>query len=638
MAPPARRFPEALLGTTLLTVLVAVPLVIAPGVSFHFDVTPKVVVLLLGAAGGLLLWDGFLPGLRCLWRDPRGRLFGLLLFAQLASLGLSTLLSASPELSLAGSHWRRFGLVTHAALLVFAAILAGWLVAGPLRIRLLLRVITAAGAAPALYGTLQYFGVDPFLPPEAYHVGGPGWDIVRPPGTLGHAGYFTIYLLHVAFLALAVARTDPDHRWRSCGVAVAALSSLTILLSGTRAALAGLLIGAVAVWAWNRPRIGRRAILAAAAVAMAAALFYYSPGGRKLRSRADWYADDVWGGVRLWLWSDSLAMGAQNWTHGRGPETFSAEFPRYQSAATARIYPNRYNESPHNLYLDALTAQGVPGTPQPAQGVPGLLVLLMITAVPIASAFQVKGKQRLAGYLTAGFLAPLAGNQFLCWTVPTALYFYAAAVILVALPLRANPASLQPRRRWLYLAASLPLVAVFVIFAFQLGFADKGIVEVQRLIERGKVDEAARAYFRVLKWKPPGISYDLWYSRTMAAAARDASGTLNPVALAEAIRAAERACARSETPHNACYSLAAFHALRNDIPRTEASLRAAIDAAPNWYKAHWMLARVLHESGRHEEAAREAARAMELNGGKDAEVTETWERLGAGRTLKGSPD
>ena len=139
---------------------------------------------------------------------------------------------------------------------------------------------------------------------------------------------------------------------------------------------------------------------------------------------------------------------------------------------------------------------------------------------------------------------------------------------------------------------------------------------------------------RVFERKPPGISYDLWYSRAMAAAARDASGSLNPVALAEAVRAAERACGRSETPHNACYSLAAFHALRNDIPRTEASLRAAIHAAPNWYKAHWMLARVLQEAGRYEEAVREAERAMELNGGKDAEVTETWERLGAGRTPK----
>ena len=624
MAPPARRFSEALLGTTLLTVLVAVPLLISPGVSFHFDVTPKVVVLLLGAAGGLLLWAGFLPGLRSMWKDPRGRLFALLLLAQLTSLGLSTLFSADPELSLAGSHWRRFGFVTQASLLVFAAILAGWLVAGPSRIRLLLRVVTAGGAAPALYGILQYFGVDPFLPPETYHVGGPGWDIVRPPGTLGHAGYFTIYLLHVTFFALGVARTDPNRRWRSFGAAVAALSSLAILLSGTRSALVGLLIGAAVVWAWNRPRIGRRAVLAAAAVAMAAALFYYSPAGRQLRSRADWYTDDVWGGVRLWLWSDSLAMGAQNWTHGSGPETFSAEFPRYQSAATARAFPNRYNESPHNLYLDALTAQGVPG----------LLVLLMITAVPIASAFQVKGNQPLAGYLTAGFLAPLAANQFFCWTVPTALYFYAAAVILVALPLRGNPASGQPRRCWLYLAAILPLVAVFVIFAFQLGFADKGMAEVQGLIERGKAAEAARAYFRVFELKPPGISYDLWYSRAMAAAARDASGSLNPVALAEAVRAAERACGRSETPHNACYSLAAFHALRNDIPRTEASLRAAIHAAPNWYKAHWMLARVLHESGRYEEAAREAARAMELNGGKDAEVTETWERLGGGRTPK----
>ena len=624
MAVPARRFSEALLGTTLLTVLAGVPLVIAPGVSFHFDVTPKVVLLLLGAAGGLLLWNGFLPGLRCLWKDSRGRLFGLLLVAQLVSLGLSTVLSASPELSVAGSHWRRFGLVTQGSLLVFAAMLMGWLIAGPPRVRLLLRVIVAGSVVPALYGTLQYFGIDPFLAPETYHVGGPGWDIVRPPSTLGHAGYFTIYLLHVVFFAWGLARTDAERHWRSLGAAVAVLSALAILLSGTRSALVGLLIGAVAVWAWNRHRIGRRAVLAAAAVTVAAGLFYYSSAGRKLRSRTDWYTDDVWGGVRLWLWSDSLAMGVQNWTHGTGPETFSPEYPQYQSVATARAFPNRYNESPHNVYLDALTAQGIPG----------LLILLMITAVPVACAVRLKGRDRRAGYLTAGFLAALAGNQFFCWTVPTALYFYTTAAILVALPATSRPAPPQPRHRWLSWAASLPLAAVFVVFAFRLGFADKGLAEVQRLIETNKIDEAAQAYFRVLERRPPGISYDLWYSRTMASAAQDASGSVNPVALAEAVRAAERACEQSETRHNACYSLAAFHAFRNDIGRTEDSLRAAIDAAPNWYKAHWMLARVLHESGRDEQATSEAARAMELNGGNDTEVTQTWERLSHGQAPK----
>ena len=353
MAAHTRSFPEALLGTTLLAVLVGVPLVIAPGVSFHFDVTPKVVVLLLGAAGGLLLWNGYLPGLRYLWKHRPSRLFCLLLLAQLVSLALSTILSGSPELSVAGSHWRRLGLVTHASLLVFAAMLMGWLMAAPQRLRLLLRVMTAGAVAPALYGTLQYFGIDPFLAREAYHVGGPGWDIVRPPGTLGHAGYFTIYLLHAVFFALGLARADTGRGWRWFGFAVAALGSLAILLSGTRSALLGLLIGAVVVWAWNRPRVGRRAILAAAAVTVAAGLFYYSPAGRRLRTRTDWYADDVRGGVRLWLWGDSLAMGAQNWAHGTGPETFSPEFPRYQTVATARAYPNRYNESPHNAYLDA---------------------------------------------------------------------------------------------------------------------------------------------------------------------------------------------------------------------------------------------------------------------------------------------
>ena len=87
----------------------------------------------------------------------------------------------------------------------------------------------------------------------------------------------------------------------------------------------------------------------------------------------------------------------------------------------------------------------------------------------------------------------------------------------------------------------------------------------------------------------------------MASAAPDPSGSVNPVALAEATRAAERACAQSATPHNACYSLASLLRPSKRHPlRTEASLRLAIRSRDPTLvmKAHWMLAQVLHESGR----------------------------------------
>jgi Flp pilus assembly protein TadD len=67
--------------------------------------------------------------------------------------------------------------------------------------------------------------------------------------------------------------------------------------------------------------------------------------------------------------------------------------------------------------------------------------------------------------------------------------------------------------------------------------------------------------------------------------------------------------------------------MRNDFARTEAALRSAIDLAPKWYKPRWMLAQVLREAGRLEEALVEARTAVELNGGENPEVETTLKEL-----------
>ena len=82
------------------------------------------------------------------------------------------------------------------------------------------------------------------------------------------------------------------------------------------------------------------------------------------------------------------------------------------------------------------------------------------------------------------------------------------------------------------------------------------------------------------------------------------------------MEAAKRAATASEVRQNAYLNLARFYAARNDFKGTEESLRAAITIAPNWYQPHWMLARILREVGRIEEARGEAALAAELNGGR----------------------
>ena len=100
-------------------------------------------------------------------------------------------------------------------------------------------------------------------------------------------------------------------------------------------------------------------------------------------------------------------------------------------------------------------------------------------------------------------------------------------------------------------------------------------------------------------------------------------------ALSAATEAAERAALRADERQAACYNLAVVYGLQNDAPRAEAALRRAIEVAPSWYKPHWMLAQLLQVTGHPQEAILEAERATRLNGGADAEVTATRDRLRA---------
>jgi Flp pilus assembly protein TadD len=91
-------------------------------------------------------------------------------------------------------------------------------------------------------------------------------------------------------------------------------------------------------------------------------------------------------------------------------------------------------------------------------------------------------------------------------------------------------------------------------------------------------------------------------------------------AMQQAMAAAERATRTADAPFSAWYSLAALRASQNDAAGTERCLRSAIEAHPNWFKPHWILAQVLHTEGRNDEARREALTAVDLDAGKHPEV------------------
>jgi len=606
----------------LASVLALTPLLILPGRFFYFDVTPKIAIALVGTSIGLLLFfrASVLARAHPLCLDPLGRWFCLLATAQLVSLLVSTLLSGNPALSWNGGNWRRFGFVSQSAVIAFGFLIAASLSESGLRISL--RATTVAGTAAALYGIFQYFGVDPLMPAASYHIGEGVTAIVRPPSTLGQADYFAGYLVYVVFLGAALVATEAKSAWKTLGTTAMAAGSVATVLSGTRGALLGIAAGALSLLIWNRPRLRwRNAVLAAGLCAVSLA-FYLSPAGLKLRARGQWALEDLRGGARLWLWRDSLRMANQRLLIGFGPETFGLEFPRYQSVELSRAYPDFYHESPHNIFLDALVSEGIPGL--------GILAGFIAVAWFAARRAVAQG-QRAAPYLAAALVAGLTASLFACFTLPGALYFYATVAMLVGLATPAIPtirmtAGATASRPLLWLrvpvvALTLTAGAAFLYLTVRLTVADLALERAKRDLDAGRIEDAIAADAWSRRWHPAGSSDDLYFSRALAAASRTAS---NPgralIASQQAFSAAQRAAETSEERQNAWYNLAEFYATRNDAANTEASLRHSVAASPNWFKSHWALAQLLLLSGRRTEALAEAARAADLDGGKDPEI------------------
>jgi len=543
-------------------------------------------------------------------RSTSGKLFIACLTALWLSMAASTLASSNPLLSVAGSSWRRDGLIAESALLLFAFIAAAWFAEDQRRIRTVLRVATITGAAASLYGIAQYFGWDPLLPSKAYQSGEGIFTIVRPPGTFGHADYFASWLVMVEFFALALRGLDDNRRWRATADIAMALAAFAIVLSGTRSAMLGLLFGGLVFIGMARPRLHRMGMLLLIASAACLGLLYVSPAGAKLRARVHWSLDDVRGGARLILWRDSLRMAMGRPLLGYGPETFTAQFPPFESVELSQAYPDFYQESPHNMFLDALTSRGLPGA----------LSLLALCALGLWSA-------RKNAALAAGLAAAIVCQQFMVLTIPTALYFYLLLAMLVAGT--TTPHLSEPRK---YPRALVPVTAtiaiIWVVFAACLTVADRSMALAERRIESGDVAGASVAYRTVQRWEPAGGASDLRYSRAMTRLASTTPVFATSIAAAaEATEAGVRATKTAEDRQNAWYNLATIDALRNDPRGVENGLRNAIKCAPNWFKPHWTLSQVLELTGRHAEARREATIALELDGGHDPEVAATSKKI-----------
>ncbi|MDE3195415.1 MAG: O-antigen ligase family protein [Acidobacteriota bacterium] len=317
------------------------PLLITPGLFFHYETTPKLVALALAVALALPRTN-FGP----LLSSRNGRLFVGLSVANIGWFALATACSSRPMMSLLGSQWREFGFAGFSILVAAGLVAAAQLAEHPERKVVLLRSIAVSGLIVSIYGIAQYFDLDPFQSSAAYHAFAGDDAIVRPPGTFGHADYFAWWLAVEFFCALRLGGL--------LGGAAASLSAVAIVLTGTRAGILAVVAGLLV------SRLRPRQMLAGAAVVAALAAFAFTPPGARLRHRIAWVGDEPIGGARPLLWRDSAKMAIAHPLFGTGPETFLASFGRYESEALAKLYPDFHHESPHNLALDAATSAGLP--------------------------------------------------------------------------------------------------------------------------------------------------------------------------------------------------------------------------------------------------------------------------------------
>lgn len=455
------------------------------------------------------------------------------------------------------------------------------------RFRVFLRITVLASLPVALYGIAQYFGIDPWISAAGYRFGEGQFMIVRPPSTLGHAAYFATFLLYAVFAGIVLARLETGP-WKAAAIATSAAAGFAIVLSGTRAAILGMVAGilfAAVQEGLSAEKLRRLAIGTAAGLALLTA-FYISPAGERLRARAHWSLDDRLGGARLLLWRDTLRVAGPRWIAGYGPETFAAEFPKHESLELARAHPDFYHESPHNIFLDALISNGVVG----------LVILVAWTAF---------GLRLARGPIGAAFVAMLMSQQFTSFTAATELYFFVSLALLAANSAGSLRARVpRPALRW-------AVAAPFACFAVYLAAGDAMLASARRALDRRDTVAAARMVDRARAWH---AAADIYFSRRfLAAGAADPASRLR--AWSCAFAAAQSAPQTADDPMNAFLNLASFYAGQGDAANVEKSLRSAIAAAPNWYKPHALLAQVLALEGRNREAEAEALAAVRSGAG-----------------------
>lgn len=657
--PPYDRLNEAVFWVPA-GLLFIVPLAFSTSVRTIYSL-PKFTILLVGTSVLLLLWARRLVApvgdrllMAALLNSGLVRLVGL----YFACIALSTVFGVASLVSLFGSSSNFMGLLTQLCFFIgFLGLIIG-IGTSDVRLRRALWVMVASGGLVALYAAAQFFGLEPFVPTSIYTFTSPAGPVARVCSSLGHSNYLGNLLLYVAPLAAALAFASGGRaRWLR-GLA-ALLTLAAIVLSGARGAWAGILAGAAVFAALERKeaaaRFGanrRRALQAAAVilatVSLAAILIALSPAARSIGERVEALRrEGVESSGRLILWRDSLKMVPAYAPVGCGPEGFRKAFLAYKSPELAQLAPTASNESPHNAYLEAAIAYGLPAA---ALYIAIIVLTLMMMARTRRHAPSAQWRITMTG-LIAAFVAVLVHHLFIFNQISTGLYFFAFVGLAVASAncFGASPAaavqpaagsdhsataatvSASPARSikgYAFTAVAALAVVMALWYAVGLITAERAYKKLFEPATANNLQALTQEAERATASPLPTRAYDLMAAYAFETYARRLATQINArttppteassltqtraSALQLALSYAERSLKYTNTPDANYTTLASIAMASGNTERLYSAATEAVRRDPTNYQARWLLAEAYLARGDRESAKREAEASLDL--------------------------
>ena len=496
-------------------------------------------------------------------------------------VGLTTTTSVHVPTSLIGAYHRFEGLLAYVlyAGIYFIAVQHLDLAS---RVRSISRTLALTSAPVSTYGIVQFLRLDPAE-----------WDVVgfesqRAASTFGNPEMLGGFLVFALGVALGLALSERNTRWRVAYWVAAALAAACLLVTFTRGAWAGgaLAVAVLLVSAWRsgyRPTrldSALAGLLVFAVITVGAVSLGSSDGTVNLGARFASIFDPASGSAlsRFQIWDAAVRATLDRPVLGSGPGTFGLIFPAYKSPEFVQTHGYLVvTDRAHDYPLQLAATTGIPAVLL-FFGLCGVIALRSRRRSRTASrdAPALEGtlvinawRAALAGYLlhlVFGISTP--GVTFLLWLALGAL----------ASPY-ARPVEL-PAGAWRVPAVGATLLAATVLVAAGVRgtIADAHFMRAQAA---GLYTERAAHAERAVALNP----LNEFYRQRLAALHVEAFTMLSR-------QAAETAAANGDPSALLAEADVAFG-------RAQAAIFDAIDDAPVQVENHLLLVRLYNTAGRH---------------------------------------